>query len=166
MKSLFIRYSIALLVAAGSGLFSFLFLPLTFFFSVLLLGLFYSFTVNGMTVFFEQVTFTFIPACAATLAYIFLLELILLTRGISFFQGVKLFLIGGAMIFFLNITRIIFLVFLYVEFGKNYFDLVHLFFWHFVSTVFVAVVWIFLVEKYKLKSIPIWSDVKEILKKS
>ena len=75
-----------------------------------------------------------------------------------------MFFIGAAAIFFMNIARIVILVFVYLNFGKNYFDLVHIVFWHVVSTIFVAAVWIALVEWYKIKQIPVYSDIKEILR--
>ncbi|MDP3728657.1 MAG: pacearchaeosortase [bacterium] len=165
MKSILIRYSFALLVGLSSGLFSLFFLPITFYVSYFLLQIFYDVQIYGMSVQFAEVSFSFIPACAATLAYVLLLELLLLTRGISFLQGLKMFFLGSIFIFSLNIVRILVLIFVYINYGNNYFDAVHILFWHLVSTIFVAGVWILLVEKYKVKTIPIWSDVQEIVKK-
>ncbi|HIH15004.1 MAG: hypothetical protein QT08_C0003G0011 [archaeon GW2011_AR17] len=165
MRSLFFRYSFALLVAFSSSLFSFFLLPLTFFSSSFLLALFYDVQRDGLQLLFSGITFSFIPACAATLAYVLLLEFILLTRGISFFTGMKMFFLGSAFIFSLNILRIFFLVFIYLKYGENYFDAVHILFWHLISSIFVAFVWIFLVELYTIKSIPLWSDIQEIVKK-
>src|SRR3989338_5867820 len=125
MRSLFFRYSFALLVAFSSSLFSFFLLPLTFFSSSFLLALFYDVQRDGL----------------------------------------QLLFLGSAFIFSLNILRIFFLVFIYLKYGENYFDAVHILFWHLISSIFVAFVWIFLVELYTIKSIPLWSDIQEIVKK-
>ena len=165
MKEIIIRYLLVLIVVFLSGTFSFLLLPLTLYTSYFLLQLFLPVTVLGNVLTISTFSFTFVDACAATLAYVLLIVLILLTRDISFPQGLKMFLLGAASIFLLNILRIIFLVYLYVDFGKDYFAFAHLFLWHVVSTIFVAVVWILLVEYYHIESIPIVSEIKEILKK-
>src|SRR3989344_2734294 len=138
MRSLFFRYSFALLVAFSSSLFSFFLLPLTFFSSSFLLALFYDVQRDGLQLLFS---------------------------GITFFTGMKMFFLGSAFIFSLNILRIFFLVFIYLKYGENYFDAVHILFWHLISSIFVAFVWIFLVELYTIKSIPLWSDIQEIVKK-
>jgi len=164
MKSILVRYSLGLLVVLGSGFFSFLFLPLTLYTSYFLLKIFTDVQLVGSTLSLASGSFAFISACAASLAYVLLLLLLLFTRGISFVQGAKMFLFGGSMIFLLNIFRILFLIGIYVNYGKNYFDLVHIFFWHFVSTIFVAGVWIFLVERYKIRAIPLVSDIRELLR--
>lgn len=165
MKSILIRYSFALLVALSSGVFSFFLLPATLYTVYFFLGFFYDPLLIEGNIQLSEVLFVFIPACAATLAYILLLELLLLTRGVSFRKGLEMFLFGAALIFILNIFRIFFLIFVYVEYGKNYFDIIHIFFWQFVSVFFFFAVWIFLVERYHIKNIPVWSDVREILKK-
>lgn len=164
MKTVYIRYLAALIVALSYNLFSMLLSPLTVFVSASFLPLFYDTIQVGNTITIHAVPFVFIPACTATLAYIFLAELLLVTRGISFYMGSRMFLLGCLGIFVMNIARIIFLITLYFSFGENYFDAVHIFFWQVVSTVFVAVIWILLVERYKIKTIPIYSDMKELLK--
>ena len=165
MKSILFRYSHALLVALSSSVFSYFFLPLTLYTSYFLLDIFYSPVILQESIFLSDIEFVFIPACAAILAYMLLLELLLLTRGISFSKGVRMFLIGSAAIFSLNILRVCFLIFVYLEYGKNYFDALHILFWNIVSVFFVVVVWIFLVEYYKIKNIPVWSDIQELLRK-
>ena len=165
MKSILIRYSFVLIVALSSNLFTFLLLPLNLYTISFLLNFFYSPEIIEGNIQLAGISFVFIPACAAILAYMLLLELLLLTRGITFRKGLQMFFLGATLIFALNIFRIFFLILIYLEYGKNYFDAVHLFFWQFVSVFFVIGVWIFLVEFYKIRSIPLISDIKEILKK-
>ena len=164
MKSIFIRYSLALLVALSSSIFSFFLLPLTMYTTYFLLRLFSSVQMIEGALQFGEVRFLFIPACAATLAYILLLECILLTRGISFQKALKMFFCGALAVFFMNVLRILLLIWVYVEYGKNYFDVLHILFWQFVSVFFVVAVWIALVEYFHIKAIPMWSDVKDIFR--
>ena len=65
----------------------------------------------------------------------------------------------------MNILRIDLLIFVLLEFGSDLFDKIHLVFWNFISGLYVAFVWIFLVKKFKVKSIPVVSDVKELYKR-
>ena len=61
------------------------------------------------------------------------------------------------------LLRIVVLILVLYYAGQNWFDLIHLVFWRFVAGFYVALVWIFLVNKFKVKSIPVYSDVKELL---
>ncbi|MBS3172489.1 hypothetical protein J4438_02840, partial [Candidatus Woesearchaeota archaeon] len=63
-------------------------------------------------------------------------------------------------IFIMNIIRIEILLFLLIKNNYNLFEQVHLLFWNFVSGIYVAFVWIILIKKYKINSIPIYSDIK------
>ncbi len=111
-------------------------------------------------------TLDFVPACIAASAYYLLLLLILLTKDIKLKDRVYMFLIGAALILAMNIVRIEILIIALLEFGKSWFDSVHLLFWRFLSSVYVFLVWIYLVKKFKVKSIPVYSDLKDLYKKS
>ncbi len=163
MKSILLRYPLAFLIAIFSSYLSFLLLPLTLSFTYFILDIFLEPVLNNTTISINNISFTIIPACTALLAYILLLELILLTRNISLIQSLKLFFLGSVMIFIMNLLRILILIFIYLNFGRNYFAAVHLIFWHIISTIFIVFVWIFLVEAYKIKSIPIYSDIKSLI---
>jgi hypothetical protein len=52
------------------------------------------------------------------------------------------------------------MVFIY---GSVYFDKVHYFIWYFLSTVIVVLIWIYNVKKFKIKSIPVYSDLKWVI---
>lgn len=164
MKTLPLRYGVALLVALLYPFIALLLSPLTVVASFFILHFFYDVSRSGNILVINTVPFVFISACTATLAYILLMELLLVTRGISLKKGMQMFLLGFATIFLMNILRIFLLVLLYFSFGKNYFDAVHIIFWQFVSTIFVALVWIALVEIYMVKTIPFYSDIQELLR--
>ena len=165
IKTLSLRYGCALLVALLYPFFSFVLSPLTVYASFYLLSLFYDASLSGNILVINNVSFVFIAACTAALAHVLLAELIFVTKGISFAMGMRLFILGSVTIFLMNLVRILLLVAVYFTFGENYFDAVHIFFWQFVSTIFVALVWIVLVEVYKIKTIPLYSDIRTVLQK-
>ena len=49
-----------------------------------------------------------------------------------------------------------------LDYGFFWFNVVHLFFWKFLSGVYVALVWIFLVKKFKIQNIPVYDDLKTL----
>jgi exosortase/archaeosortase family protein len=106
-----------------------------------------------------------IPACIAGIAYSLLLFLILFTKGITLKKSLKMFFIGAGLILAMNILRIDLLIWILIEFGPDLFNKIHLIFWNFVSAGYVAIIWIYLVKKFKIRKIPIISDIKELYKR-
>lgn len=168
MRSLWVlglRWLSSLLLAVFYPLFYVVFSPLTLWVSYGILQLFVDATLTGTTILAGGKTLVFVQACTAASAYLLLALLILLTRGISLRTGVKLFLLGSALIFAANILRIQFLFYLLFAVGKNYFETLHLLIWKVLSSVYVAVVWIFLTWRFKIQETPLMSDFQYILKK-
>ena len=114
----------------------------------------------------NNVILNFIPACIATLAYVLLLMIILLTKDLGVKNSIKLFLLGSVIIFIANIARIDILIYIYFEYGGNMFNKLHLFIWKIISGIFVAFVWIFLSHVYKIEQVPIYDDIKELYYRS
>lgn len=112
-----------------------------------------------------EYTLRFISACTATSAYYLLSTLILLTKDIKIKEGIKMFVLGSTIILLMNIARIDILLVALAEKGIDMFKSLHIFFWEAVSSLFVAGVWIILVKTFKIKNIPIISDVKILYKK-
>lgn len=105
----------------------------------------------------------FSSACAIISAYFFLLLLIILTKDISFKKRIKMFLLGSLMMFLINIARIIVLILILERNGFNAFQQAHDIIWMIMGSVLVALIWIFLIKVYHVKSIPIYSDIKYLL---
>ena len=105
-----------------------------------------------------------IPACIAAGAYLLLALLILFTKGISLRKGIVLFFVGSVLILLANVIRIDILIALLLNDGVNYFEKLHLLFWKVLSSIYVAGVWIFLSWWFKIKGIPVYSDVRSLLK--
>ena len=112
------------------------------------------------------IPFQFIEACIATYAYYLIILLTLLTKDIKLLTRIKIILLGSLLILIMNVFRIFILIYLVMNSGFYWFDLVHMIFWKFVSGVYVALVWIFLVKVFKIHSIPIYDDIKYLFAKS
>ena len=167
MRSLWVlgfRWVFALLLAIAYPVFYLAFSPLTLWVSYGLLRLFTEATLAGTTILTDTATLVFVPACTAASAYLLLALLILLTKGISWRQGVFLFLLGSGLILMANIIRIQVLFYLLFNVGKNYFDTLHLLIWKALSSVYVAGVWIYLTWKFKIRETPVVSDFQALLK--
>jgi exosortase/archaeosortase family protein len=117
---------------------------------------------NYLITFNNSILFT--PACAAISAYFFLLLLTVFTKDIKFLIRLKIFLIGSLTLFIVNIIRILVLIFVLERSGLSSFEQTHNFFWIFFGSLIVALIWIYLTKYYKIKSIPLYSDLKYLLK--
>lgn len=147
------------------SLFYLILTPLTLY-GIYFLLWFYNPTIYGIGIIIGENLFELIEACIAAAAYLLLLILILLTKDIGFYNRIKMFLFGSLLIYILNIIRIAFLVVLSISFNTTLFDIIHTIFWKFLSGIYVAGVWIFLVYLFKIKSIPFYSDIKYLYKNS
>lgn len=114
------------------------------------------------TIFFKDYFASIIPACIAGSAF-YLLLILNLSTPMDLGKRLKslLFLLGLFLI--LNIARIF--AFAMIFASKNYeiFDIAHTASWYFGSTIFVIILWFGNVLIFKIKEIPIYTDIKEIL---
>ena len=147
------------------SLFYLILTPLTLYGSYLLLWL-YNPSIYGTNLIVGDQLFEFVNACIAAAAYLLLLILILLTKDVGFYDRIKMFLFGSLLIYILNIVRIAVLVILSVSFNTELFEIIHTIFWKFLSGIYVAGVWILLVYLFKIKSIPVYSDLRYLYKNS
>lgn len=115
--------------------------------------------VSGTVLSIDGVAVEFIRACIAPSAYVLLIVLLLLTPGLSFKTFFAAMLSGVALLLVLNVVRIFVLIELLVVKGVNYFQAVHLLFWMLLSSVAVALVWIFLVHRFTIRQIPVYDDL-------
>jgi len=161
-QNLVLRMIFGVLFMGFYGVYDKLLFPLTVYPSYFILNLFYDARLMDDAIFLQNSVIKFIPACIAVVAYSLLFLLIIFTKDIKLEKGLKMFFLGALLILAMNIIRIDLLLVVLVEFGSNWFDKLHLLFWDFVSGVYVAFVWIYLVKRYKVKSIPIYSDIREL----
>ena len=164
---IFIRYLILILVALpGLWIFYFVFTPLTIYPVYFFFGLFSEVSLIGNILIINKgLAVEFIRACIAGSAYYLLLILNLSTPKINLIKRIKIVVLVFALFLFVNLLRILILIFLFVE-GFPYFDAAHEFFWYFMSTLFVVGIWFAEVKIFKIKEIPFYSDLKFLYKKS
>ncbi|MBS3168068.1 pacearchaeosortase [Candidatus Woesearchaeota archaeon] len=151
------------LILVSVPIISFILTPLTIYTSYFILN-YYNPILIGNILDVNGIRFEFVEACIAIYAYYFLLLLVLLTKNINLKVRSRLVIYGFLAIFAMNIFRIWLVVFLALEHGFYWFNLVHLLFWKFLMGAYVAIVWILLVRNYKIKSIPVYDDLKTVYK--
>lgn len=161
-RDLLLRILAALAVGFGYNIIYAVIAPLTlhwsyFFFSIFVPSALVNNSIQTLTS-----TFTFIPACVATSAYILLAMLILFTKDISWENRLQMFVFGSLAILAFNIIRIELLLFSYLKLNVAY-ESLHMFIWKFMSTAFVVILWLVLAKSYNVKSIPVYSDLKELV---
>ncbi len=166
-KELIIRVLIALAIfLIPYNIFYTFFLNLTLYLSYFFLLFKYNPIIDGNLIIINNQALRFIPACIATSAYYLLALLVLSTKDIKPRKRLFMFIIGSSLILVTNVIRIDVLIYTFLEFGKNLFNLIHLFFWTIISSVYVVIVWLFLTGVFKIKTIPIYSDFIYLYKKS
>ena len=162
LNSIFIRYLILFIIAIFSGfIFSTLFTTPTIFLSYTLLSIFYSATLVNQTILINNISLTFIEACIAPSAYLLLTILHLATPWKSSRRLILSLLMSYLLFLIFNIIRIVFLAHLFIN-DSAYFDLAHKLLWYGASTLLVIGIWFFNVFLFKIKSIPIYTDVKSL----
>ncbi|MCU0642354.1 MAG: pacearchaeosortase [archaeon] len=163
--NLLVRYIILVLIAFPSiWLFYLIFTPLTVYSSYFILSLFYDVALENSTFILNSYAIELIPACIAGSAYYLLLILNLTTpmksktriRSISFLM--VSFLV-------LNILRIAFFSFLFIK-GFQYFDVAHKAVWYLGSTLLVVALWFVNVSLFKIKGIPVYSDICSLFREA
>ena len=160
-----LRIIIAFLIPYS--LLSLLITPLTMYLSYFILKLFgENILLLPPLILINETIVKFIPACAAISAYYLLMLLVLLTKDIKPLIRLKMFFLGSLLILLINTFRIILLLIILSHYNYNLFESVHMLFWTLIGSLFVAVIWIFLVKRYSVKSVPIFSDLNYLLQQT
>lgn len=169
LRNIFIRYLIIVLIAIPNlFIFYFIFTPATIY---PLLGLFKIFFKEVLLIentfkisneFFIEI----INACIAGSAYYLLFILNFSTPKIKIKKRIKMLLFSFGFFLILNILRIFILSLIFVYFSENFFDIAHKLFWYFGTAVFVVLIWFIEVKTFKIKEIPVYSDIKYLMQLS
>jgi len=163
--NILIRYLILLALVFSLTLVYKILTPLTIYPTIFLLKLFYQVTYfNSIIVLNSKTIIQIIPACIAGSAYLLLL-ILNLSIAMNIRKRIKTILFSIALLLSLNILRIFLLSILYHN-SFTFFDITHKIFWYGLSTLFVILIWFYTVKKFKIKEIPIYTDLKYLLKKS
>src|SRR3989344_7181982 len=116
------------------------------------------------TIFFDSYYASIIPACIAGSAY-YLLLIINLTTPMKINQRVKSLFFVLLIFLFINILRIFSFAMIFANKNYDLFSLAHVSAWYFGSTVLVILLWFTSAYLFKIKSIPVYTDIKEISSK-
>ncbi len=166
LLNLVTRYLLILITTLiGMNIFYSLFTPLTVYPTYWLLSLFFNSTLISNTIFISSVQIEIVDSCVAGSAYLLLLLLNLATPNIKFVKRLALLTLSFLSLLMVNILRI-FLLSILLIIKEPFFDITHKIFWYGLSTVFVAVIWFFLIKIFKIKEIPFYSDIVALYKLS
>ena len=158
-----IRYLILILVAIpGLNLFYYVFSPLTIYPSYFLFNLVFDASLyNNLILINSNSVIEIIPSCVMGSAYYLLLILNLSVPNIKL--GKRLFMILSSFLTLLiiNVLRIFLLGTLYTS-NSPWSDPLHVFFWYFLSIIFVLGIWFVQTKIFRIKEIPFYSDIKFI----
>ena len=156
-----IRYFILLIIGLSLTYLYKILLPITLYTSYFLLKLFYNTILSYSNIIItEAINIEIIRACVAPSAYYLLLILNLSTPMIKK-KRIHSLLFSILSLFILNILRIFFIATLYIK-NFSYADLIHSLFWYFFSIIFVVGIWFASVYLFKIKNIPVYTDMKTI----
>lgn len=157
---LFVRYIILILAGIFLSVFYKLFFPLTIWLTYFLLSLFDNVSIFGNLLLTSGGAIEIVDSCIAGSAY-FLLLILNLTTPMNIKKRLYSLIFSFLFLLILNVLRIFFLSILYI---KNYlfFDVVHSIFWIVLSVLFVIGIWFLTIKLFKIKRIPIYSDIKYI----
>src|SRR3989344_3281677 len=167
IRSIIIRYALLFIIGLiflfnYSLLYKILSL-LTSYPSYFILNLFYNASLAGNEIIINDISIILIPACLGLSAY--LLFLILnLTTPTSLENHLKVLLFAFISFFILNIIRIIIFSIFFIE-GFAFFNFTHLLFWYLGSTLLVVIIWFASIRIFKIKSVPVYTDIKFIISK-
>jgi len=158
-----LRYVILLILVLNSYLVYKILTPLTVYFSVIFLKFFYPVIVFGNQMLINQTKLIeVIPSCVAGSAYILLLILNLFV-AMKPRQRIYSILLSFGILFVVNILRISVLSVLLVN-DSEFFYITHKLSWYVLSTLLVLGIWLLNVKIFKIKEIPILSDIRYFIK--
>ncbi len=164
--NIFFRYFILIILALPNfWIFYLIFTPLTIYPVYFLLNVFFDASLKQNIISIKGLPIELIQACIAGAAYYLLLILNLSTPKIKLKQRIRMIIFSFSFLLILNILRIFFLSLIFLS-GNSFFNIAHKLFWYLGSTVFVVGIWFIEVKIFKIKEIPIYSDIKFLYKNS
>lgn len=114
------------------------------------------------TIFFKDYFAGIIPACIAGSAY-YLLLILNLSTPMSLNKRIKSLSFIWVLFLILNTTRIFIFALIFASKHYEIFNIAHTASWYFGSTILVILIWFSNVLIFKIREIPIYSDIKSIL---
>ena len=162
--SLLARYLVLVLVAIPNlWLFYLIFTPFTVYPVYFLLDIFFAVSLTKTTLFLGIDTIKIISACVAGSAYYLLLILNLTTPNIK--KRAQSIFFAFSLLLLVNILRIVLFAVLF-HYRAPFFNFTHQLSWYFLSIIFVIAIWFYEVKLFKIKDIPIYTDIKLLIQQS
>jgi len=161
------RYSLLILSSLFNlWIFYFIFTPLTIYPVYAIMNYLVGALLNGNNIVLisgnTMGIIEMIPACIAGSAYFLLFILNMSVPNIKLKKRIKMILISFLSLLILNIIRIVILGTLLIS-GSSFFDITHKIFWYALSTIFVVGIWFAEVKIFRIKDIPVFSDIKSLI---
>ena len=155
------RYLCVLILGFGDlFLFYLILTPITIFVFYHLISIFVATSLTRAGILIGNYVVEIIKPCVSAAGYYLLFILGMTTRVKSNIRF-KAIITAFGIFFGFNILRLVILTFFI---GSSSFELMHWIFWHFISTIFVVITWFIVVKIYKIKEIPVYSDMKYLQK--
>jgi exosortase/archaeosortase family protein len=162
--SIIIRYLILIFISIPNlYIFYLIFTPLTIYPVYFILNLFFEVFIQENTLSINGFSIEIIKACVAGSAYYLLLILNLSIPKINLKKRLNMILFAFSSLLILNILRIFLLTSLLLIY-PSLFNITHKLFWYLISIIFVIAIWFTEVKIFKIKQIPIYSDIKLLIK--
>jgi exosortase/archaeosortase family protein len=161
--SIIIRYFLSIASFSLIFILPFILIPFTLYFSDLFLHLFFETILIENIIVLNGLILEISEACVALFAYPVLIALNLLTPNIKLSKRIFSILFSWGLFFLINILRILVLTFILIK-NPISFDIFHSISWYILSSVLLVIIWIITIFVFKIKKIPLYSDVKYLLK--
>ncbi len=116
----------------------------------------------AITILGGEATINIVKYCVTASAYYLLILLNLLTMKISFLKRILMFILGSILIYLMNLVRIIILIVILIK-NNQIFEPAHFIGGILLSLVSVLIVWTLTSLLFKVKTIPIISDLKYLI---
>jgi exosortase/archaeosortase family protein len=117
--------------------------------------------LSGNILIIADVGIELVNACVAGSAY-YLLLILNLATPMKLKKRAYSIMFSFLCLLVLNILRIFVFSVLFLN-DFSFFDTAHKLFWYGLSTVFVVAIWFLTVKLFRIKEIPVYSDVRKIL---
>lgn len=160
---IFIRYLIILLLAFPDLLiFYWIFTPLTIYPVYFIEKLLFSAQLINYGILIDDNLISIAEACVSGAAY-YLLFMLNMSVSMDIKKRLMSIAYSFSVFLILNIIRILVLSYLLIN-DFVLFDSLHLISWHILSTVMVFVIWFSCIKIFKIRNIPVYTDIKSIIK--
>jgi len=158
-----LRYLSCLFVSFnGLFIFYFIFTPLTLYSVYFLIKIFYpTAIIQNTQIIFNNSNIKLIGACIAGSAY-FLLYILNFTTPMNLKKRVLSLLYSFFLFFIINVLRIFIFSILFTN-NFSLFNILHMVVWYGLSGIIVFIVWILTIKKFKVKNIPVYTDIKKLI---